>query len=320
MTILCTAQEQRRSPHRAAQRCRNLFKVYAQIPWQRSANFHPRAGRGMRKPDARRVQEIALQERKIARARAQAARRAVERVTHNWMPDRGKVRADLVRASGMKHSLDQRASVQTRDHAPVGSRVPALVPARGHSRPPVRIARNGQRDRSGIARHFAMNQRQINFPDVAGTELFGKMFVRFVIPRDDHGTRGFFVQAMHDPRTQRAARARKFSQAVQQRVHQRSARVARAGMDHHPGGLVHNDEIVVHQQQFERQIFRRGHQRGPGQDFDLNGFSSRDPVRGPRRAPVDPHIAFADQFLNPRAAQRRDALREKQIQPASGVA
>ena len=129
--------------------------------------------------------------------------------------------------------------------------------ARGHARAAARIARNGQRDRAGIARHLAVHQRQINFPDISRTELLGEMFVRTVIPRHDHRARGFVVQAMHDARTQRAARAGKISQAVQQRVHQRAARMARARVHHHPGGLVHNDEIVVHEQQVERQIFRQ---------------------------------------------------------------
>ena len=98
----------------------------------------------MRKPDARGVQEIAFEERKIARA-AQAARRAVERVPDDWMPDGGKMRADLVRASRMEHGFDQRAAVQTRDHAPIGSRVAALTSARGHSR-----LRRGSREMGSV--------------------------------------------------------------------------------------------------------------------------------------------------------------------------
>ena len=188
---------------------RNLLEVYPQIPWQRSANFHPGAARGMRKSDARRVQEVALEKRQVARARAQAARRAVERVAHDGMPDGRKVRADLVRAPGVQHGLDQRAAIQARDHAPVGPRVAALGCARGHARAAARIARNGQRDGAGIARHLSVHQRQINFPDVARAELFGEMFVRRVIPRHDHRARSFPVQAVHDARTQRAACRRK---------------------------------------------------------------------------------------------------------------
>ena len=79
----------------------------------------------------------------------------------------------------------------------------------------------------------------------------GEMFVRRVVACHYHGSRSFPVQTVHDARTQRTARAGKLSQAVQERVHQRAACVARAGVYHHPGGLVHDYEIVVDKKQFE---------------------------------------------------------------------
>ena len=69
-----------------------------------------------------------------------------------------------------------------------------------------------------------------------------------------------------------------------------------------PAALVHNDEIIVYQQNVERQIFRRSHQRGPGHDRHLNDFPGGDSVRGFGSATIDAHISLADQFLNPRAA------------------
>ena len=139
----------------------------------------------------------------------------------------------------------KRATVQARDHAPVGPGVAALGGTRRHARAAARIAGNGQSDRAGIARHFSVHEREVYFSDVSRAELFGEIFVRLVIPRDDHRAGRFAIQAMHDARPQRAARSGKISQAVQERVHQRPRRVARAGMDHHPGGLVHDYEIVV---------------------------------------------------------------------------
>jgi len=98
---------------------------------------------------------------------------------------------------------------------------------------------------------------------------------------------------------------------VQERIYQRPARVARARVNHHPGGFVHNDEVVVHVQQFERQIFRQRLRRRPGQNFDLDGFTGRDPVRNLGNVAVHANVAFADQFLDARAAELRNALGEK---------
>src|ERR1700676_4866943 len=99
-----------------------------------------------------------------------------------------------------------------------------------------------------------MDQREINLAHIARPELLGEIFMSSVIARDDHGSRSFPVEPMHDAGTQRAARAGKFSQAMQKRIHQSAARMARTGVYDHPRGLVHDYKIGVEEQQFERQI------------------------------------------------------------------
>ena len=51
------------------------------------------------------------------------------------------------------------------------------------------------------------------------------------------------------------------SEVMQQRIHQRSRVVPRAGMHHHSGGLVHDNHIRVFIQDLERQFFGFGLQR-----------------------------------------------------------
>ena len=181
----------------------------------------------------------------------QVAGRAVERVAHHGMPDGREVRANLVRAPGVQRGLDQRATVQARDDAPVGARVAALGGARRHARAAARVARNGQRDAAGIARHFAVHEGQIDLAHVARAELLGEMFVRAVVACHHHGAGGFAVQAVHDARTQRASCLGKFSEAMQQRVHQRPGGMPRARMHHHSCRLVHNQKVIVQEQNIE---------------------------------------------------------------------
>ena len=257
----------------------------------------------MRKSDARGVQEIALEKGQVARAGAQAARRAVERVSHNRMPDGRKVRADLVRAPGVEHGLDQRAAIQARDHAPVGSRVAALGCARGHARAAARIARNGQRDRAGIARHLAVHQRQINFPDVSRTELFGEMFVRLVIPRHDHRARSFAVQAMHDARTQRAARARKvFPGGAAARSPASRARGPRPHEPPSPRACSRSRNRRPRSSSSSGKSSGSASSAGRGRTSISIDFAGRNSVRDLGNVAVHAHVAFADQFLDARAA------------------
>ncbi len=78
-----------------------------------------------------------------------------------------------------------------------------------------------------------------------------------------------------------------------------------------PAGLFTITKSSSTYKQIERQIFRQGLQRGPRQNFDLDGFSGRDSVRNLGDVAVHANVAFADQFLDARAAQLRDTLGEK---------
>ena len=95
--------------------------------------------------------------------------------------------------------------------------------------------------------------------------------------------------------------------------------MARARVNHHPGGFVHNHEIIVHVQQIERQVFGQRLQRRPWQHFDLDRFTGRDPVRNFGDAAIHANMAFADKLLDARAAKLRNTLGKKQIQPPSRV-
>src|SRR5689334_7703813 len=113
----------------------------------------------MRKSNPRRVQEIPLKNRQIARAGAQNTWRAIKRVSDNGMPDGGEMRANLVRAPRVEGGFNKRAAVQARNYAPVGSRMAALGRTRGHACAAARVPGNGQRDRPRFARHLSMHER-----------------------------------------------------------------------------------------------------------------------------------------------------------------
>jgi len=207
------------------------------------------------------MKKIPAEKGKVARAGAQGARRAVERVSHDGMADGGEVCANLVRATGVQGQHHERRAVQARDDAPVGARVPASGGASRHTRATARVARNRERDRAGIARHFAVHEREIDFTHVAGAKFVREMLVGSVVPRHDNSARGFSVKAVDDARAQRVPRGGKLAEAMQERVHERSPGVARTCVHHHSGGLVDYDKVLVLVEEFERQIFRLSYRR-----------------------------------------------------------
>ena len=143
--------------------------------------------------------------------------------------------------------------------------------------------------------------------------------MRLVVSRYDHRARGFAVQSMDNARSKGTARRGEISEPVQQRVHQRPLRMPGTCVNHHPRRLVHNHEIVIYEEQFKREILRLGHRRGPRQYINLDGFARLDPVGDFGEAAVDMNASFADQFLDPRAAQLRHPFGEKQVEPPPSI-
>ena len=102
---------------------------------------------------------------------------------------------------------------------------------------------------------------------------------------------------------------------VEQRVHQGAAGVARPGVHHPSGGLVHHQEVpvLVEHRQRERLGQRRGRSRnGHGERHRL---SPPDPQGGAARAAVDRHPALGEQLLDSGAAQLGEGQCQRTIQP-----
>ena len=79
--------------------------------------------------------------------------------------------------------------------------------------------------------------------------------------RNDHHAGRVLVQAVHDAGTLNAADAGQRAGAMmQQSVHQSAGPIAGGGMNGHAGGFVHNDQVRVLEQNFERDVLgaRRG--------------------------------------------------------------
>ena len=97
-----------------------------------------------------------------------------------------------------------------------------------------------------------------------------KPFVRDVGLGDDQQPRRVLVDAVDDARPRDAADPGQPPRAmVEQRVDQGAVEIARGGMDDHAGGLVDDDQMIVLEDDVERDVLRRVVQRGGGGDADL---------------------------------------------------
>ena len=103
---------------------------------------------------------------------------------------------------------------------------------------------------------------------------------------------------------------------VQQRVHQRTIRVSGRGVDHHPGGLVDDDQVLVLEQDIERQVLRHQLDRHSGRHahHHLTVVGPDAMRRRLDHSIIDAHRPLHNQRLDPRSADVREVLGEQVIE------
>src|SRR5580693_1905445 len=212
---------------------------------------------GVCKCDARCVKIVAPERWQQFAANALLMRRAVERVTHHRESECGKMDADLVRAAGVQISFDEREIAKTLAQAPIRAGFAAFTAAAGHARTAVQIARYRQFDNSSSALHPAVEQRDICLLHTAVAKFFDQFQVCGIVARDHNCARSSFVQAMHDPRSQRTADGGEPSvtETIQEGGDQRASVRSCAWMDDHSRGLVHYGDVGVFIKERQRNIF-----------------------------------------------------------------
>ena len=108
-----------------------------------------------------------------------------------------------------------------------------------------RVATDRALDSARVGARHAAHQRAVDALDAVILELRGERDVRGVALGDDQHARRAAIEPVHDAGPQHAADAGEIAAVVQQRVHERAARVTGRRMHDEPGGLVDHDQVGV---------------------------------------------------------------------------
>lgn len=106
---------------------------------------------------------------------------------------------------------------------------------------------------------------------------------------------------------------------MQQSVNQRSGMDARAGVDHHAGGLIDGDEVVVFIEHRERDVLWRGLQRRERRGVHVDEFGAADCVGSTLGDAVNSDAPGFDPPLNTGATELGEAGVKEGIQPRAAV-
>ena len=137
----------------------------------------------------------------------------------------------------------------------------------------------------------------------------------FVLGKQDQA-RCIFVQAMHHTGPFLAADAFDLRVVTQHSVDQCAGGMTRGGMHHHPGGFIHNKQIVIFKNYVEGNLL--------SDDLGLRGRRDANRQCGagiqrltslPCDSTVHVHASSRDQSLNPRTRKLRQRFDQIFIQP-----
>ena len=150
----------------------------------------------------------------------------------------------------------------------------------------------------------AGDDRQVAPVDAVGGELLGQPLMGDVVLGDDQQARRILVDPVDDPGPRHAADAATGSAAMmEQRVDQRPVAVAGGGMDDQPGGLVDHQQMLVLEDDRQRDVLRlvMGRLRlGDRQREALVAVDLRSPGRGPAPAVAIQRAAWISAFSRSR--------------------
>ena len=264
------------------------------------------------------------------RARRGRVRRGRSGIARDRQPHRREVHADLMGAPRLGSHLEQAARTlrEAPRHAPRGVRLAASALHDRHALAVARVARDRRIDAPGFARGIAAHERLIHALDAMPVELRGERAVCVVVLRHHDYARRAAVEPVHDPRAQHSADRGEPAAVVQQRVHERAARVARRGMHDHVGGFVDHDDRRILVENAQRDRFgqraaagsaRAASRRSSRQRLRAGSRTprARSSARGRRRSSAAP--ASATRRPDPRAPCR-DAVRPRSRRPGSAAA
>ncbi len=166
---------------------------------------------------------------------------------------------------------------------------------------------------------FSGDEREINLFDCARGKLFRQSAVGFVVLRDDEATARVLIESMHDTGTFLAADSRELRTMIKERVHQCVLAVPRPGMNDQTGGLVDHDQVVVFEQNIERNRLRLIVDLLQRRLDKIDMIAGADRFARPGWYAIERYRFVADQLLDSRARIGGKLFRQKTIKPKTSV-
>ncbi len=241
----------------------------------------------------------------------------VDRIAHQWSPLVMKVDADLVGAPSVKVAKNQRSErggvggedLVVGDGGLSTGRIDDSHLLAVH-RVAADVGENGVF--GGLGNPLA--HREIEFFHCSTRELVHEGLMSDIRLGDDDAARRIFVETVYDARTLDTADARKFSAAVmEQGVDERAVGISRGRVNDHAGGFIDDHEVVVLEQDFQRNVLCFIVKGDGFRQDDGDAVTELHRIARFGGVAVDLDVLLANERLNPGAGKIRKAGGEKGV-------
>jgi hypothetical protein len=228
-------------------------------------------------------------------------------VSNDRMADRGEVRPDLVRAPGFEPNPEQSGARKPLADLEMGDGVPGPVGPGGHHGPVAAVSADRGVDRAAIRVRMTLHEGGVLARDLARLHHQLERVERLLRAGHDEQPRRVLVEPVHDARSGR------------QKLREGYPVMARRGMRNDAGGLVHDDEMLVLEDDVERNGGRCIGRFGGGRGRDHDAVAVFNAVVLGPGGPVDRDGAALDRPLGCRARGEGPLGRQERVEAQAGV-
>lgn len=215
-------------------------------------------------------------------------------VAHDRMADRREMNADLMSPSGMEMRTKKVPRVEPGKAYEVGLGRPTFIDD-CHALPVSWITGYRLVDRQAVAGEMTPRHQRVSSHDTPSGYGRAQQSVRTVRFGDDQQPGRLLVEAVDHTGPLGLTLGRKGAPPAQESVYEGPAPVPRGGMNHHPGGLVHDQQRLVFVDDTDGNVFPGYRPFLDFGDVDANYLARFRAVAGLFAPPIDQYVPLSDQ-------------------------
>jgi len=235
------------------------------------------------------------------------------------MPKMLKMDPNLMRPATVQPAFEQARLASTAYYFEIRSRFSPALARDCHFFAMNPMTRDGGNNCSRLGTYLSGNKRKINLVDRAGGELSRNLQMGKIILCHRQAAACFLVKPMHNPRSLFAADAGKIFAMRKQGINQCAAFPSCARMNRNSRRFVYNNQVVIFEQNGERDLLRDQINRLKRWFDQDNAIARSHNVACTPHCAVDCDEPVADQRLDSRTRKLIRRVGEKTVQPRARI-